>query len=113
MLFRSEAAAAGCGLAADARGARSEFTRILREFHEWWKRPETEAADGVDSLAAVLAQVGKHWQGNIERNRAFAQNLMALLGADGRMTRSEWELLPWILATVRITPAEFRKALEA
>ena len=108
-----DAAAAGCGLSESQRSSLANFTPTLQAYMEWWQQPGIGPEDAVASLVRVLIVVGSGWRGDAGARQAFTTRLVALLGADGRMTKAERSLLPWVLHSLRIQPEELRAAMLA
>lgn len=106
-----DAAADLCEVVSQERCTRSGFTAVLRSYRDWWKQPGIEVADAVESLALVLATLRKASRADPAKQRKLARCLISLLDADGRMTKAEWELLPWVLGGLGIPADELRKAM--
>jgi hypothetical protein len=106
-----DAAAAGCGLSESQRPSLANFTPTLQAYMEWWQQPGIGPEDAVASLVRALTVVGSGWRGDAGARQLFATRLVALLGADGRMTKAERSLLPWVLHSLRIQPEELRTAM--
>lgn len=106
-----DAAAAGCGLSESQRPSLTKLTPTLQAYMEWWQQPGIGPEEAVASLARALTVVGTGWRGDAGARQTFATRLVALLGGDGRMTKAERSLLPWVLHSLRIPPEELRAAM--